>query len=85
MAAGRPIVSTAVGDLVDLFKEAHIGLLAESTATDIAVKIGAILADPEAQVTMGQHARELAETHYSWHVMTKRLEEFYLKVLNLYG
>ena len=85
MAAGRPIVSTAVGDLAGLFKEAHIGLLAEATASDIAEKIGSVLADREAQVTMGQNARRLAETKYSWSVAAGRLEQFYYEMLNVDG
>ena len=42
-----------------------------------------ILRDPVLAVRLGDNARRLADTTYSWHSIARRVEEVYLKVLGL--
>jgi glycosyltransferase involved in cell wall biosynthesis len=81
MAAGRPVVSTNVGDLGHFVKSHDIGLVSNDTPLDLSSRIIELLADSEKRKMMGAHARRLAETDYSWDAITRKLENFY-KVLH---
>jgi glycosyltransferase involved in cell wall biosynthesis len=81
LAAGRAIVSCAVGDLVELFEKAEIGRLSRPDPRDFARQVEAVLSDPARAATMGANARRLAEREYSWAAVGERLESFYLRML----
>lgn len=81
MAAGRPVVMTAVGDAADLIRRGKFGLLAPTQPEEIANQVLALLRTPERREIMGQRARQLAETEFSWNRITDRLEYFYQQVV----
>ncbi|KAA3605794.1 MAG: glycosyltransferase WbuB [Planctomycetota bacterium] len=85
MAAGRPIVANAIGDLTMLFQQAEIGHLAAPEPGEFADRVLDLLNDPQAQQRMGNNARKLAETEHSWEAATERLVNFYHKILNKDG
>jgi glycosyltransferase involved in cell wall biosynthesis len=81
MAVGRPTVATAVGDVVPVFESDAIGLLSSDEPEAFAAQTVRLYSDQNLRVIMGQRARELAETRYSWQRIVDELEAFYLKIL----
>ncbi len=78
MAAGCPIVVTAVGGNVELIKHMQTGLVVP--ANDEAALRGAIerlLADPVLATRLGTAARVVAEKDHSVKAMTERYEELW--------
>lgn len=81
MAVGRPVVTTAVGDVAELVRRGKFGLLAEDHPDDLARQVLALLRDPERCEAMGRRARRLAETEFTWDQIGGKLEGFYQQVL----
>jgi glycosyltransferase involved in cell wall biosynthesis len=81
MAAGRPTVATAVGDVVNVIQEYDIGVLAQDKADDLADKVLRLLADPKLCTRLGQNARQTAEHCFAWSLRVADLEAFYTHVL----
>jgi glycosyltransferase involved in cell wall biosynthesis len=75
MAAGRPVVSTAVGDLPKLFADGTAGVLTAANAESLAHGILKIYADPR-RSEMGRKAREIACNQLHWTVQTDHVQEF---------
>ena len=82
LALGRPIVSTAVGDLADFFKTYPVGWLAQPTPTDLATQTLAALHDPVGRARRGVYARQVAEEVFNWDILAAKLEAFYQQILN---
>jgi len=81
LAAGRPTVATALPEIEKVVRDC--GLLARpGDAEDFAVKMLEIAGDPDVREQMGERARELAETKYSWRVHAKELENIYGRYLD---
>jgi glycosyltransferase involved in cell wall biosynthesis len=76
LAAGRPIVATALGDLVPIFKEHAIGLTAVPGTEDFARKAIEMLNDPDRSEKCGQMARQVAEKSLDWGILAGQLEAF---------
>jgi glycosyltransferase involved in cell wall biosynthesis len=82
MAAGRPIVSQAVGDLRHIFRqEAPFGVLTQDTPESFAQGICSLLENPERAEHYGRNARSAAERVYSWDVSAQSLERLYEHLL----
>ncbi len=81
MAAGRPVVTTAVGDLGNFITQHVFGMASPATPHDLSDCVLGLLADPVTSNTMGMRARELAETTYAWETISKKLEGFYTKIV----
>jgi glycosyltransferase involved in cell wall biosynthesis len=77
MAAGRPVISTNVGDLGHFVKKHNIGLVSSDTPSELSSRINELLEDFEKRKMMGIRARYLAETDYSWDTISRKLENFY--------
>jgi glycosyltransferase involved in cell wall biosynthesis len=84
MAAGRPIVATAVGDVAEVMQKYEIGFLTEDTANALASSVLALLADLELRARFGRNARQVAEQTFAWHLRVAELETFYAHVLQAY-
>lgn len=75
MAAGLPVISTAVGDLPSLMVEGT-GLLVEpKQPTELASALRSVLEDSEYAGSMGEAARRHVSTHYSPRAWAERLLE----------
>lgn len=75
---GRPVVTTSVGGLPDVVEEGKSGFLVPPRSPEaLAEKILLLLKDPALAARMGEYARHLAETRYSWGVIGKRVLEVY--------
>jgi glycosyltransferase involved in cell wall biosynthesis len=82
MAAGKPIVATALNQAAEVIRDGNNGLLVEAgDINQFAEAILRLLKDPGERVRLGQNARQQAIELYSWEEYTKRLEEIYRDVL----
>ena len=81
LAAGRPVVATAVGDVAALLADHRAGIVAKPQVEEFSAGVLALLRDRELREELGQRARVLAETKLAWPVITKDLEDFYSKLL----
>jgi len=81
IAAGRPTIATAVGDVVDLFDRHRVGWLARPDAEDIAQWTVVVKGDPATLQEMGHSARETAQRYYAWETLVERLDRFYTSVM----
>jgi glycosyltransferase involved in cell wall biosynthesis len=78
MAAGRPIVATAVGATPDLIIDGEHGLLVPpEDAPALAAAIDRLLRDPELAGRLGAAARRRARARYGRAAMVRRFQEFY--------
>ena len=83
LAAGRPIVSTQMLVLEDLWQRHSPGLLAgNDDAERFADAVLTLLADAGLRRQLGANARRAAEQDYDWATLTAKLERFYDRVLN---
>lgn len=81
LAAGRPVISTAVSDVVDFFTTHDIGRCAVDEPLALATAAVEMLGDPAALQRNGDNARLLAESELAWPVLTNRLEAHYARLL----
>jgi glycosyltransferase involved in cell wall biosynthesis len=83
MAAGRPIVATAVGGNVELIEHGVHGLLVPPGNAEAAAEaIARLLADREFASALGSAARERAGEHYSTGAMLRRHDDFYTTLVH---
>ena len=80
MAAGRPTVSNRTGDIVRLFDEHKIGFLASDNPGHFAAKTLELLANQKLSSEIGMRARQTAERHYDWRLLSKKLEACFIEV-----
>lgn len=86
LAAGRPIVSTRMDVLEDLWQRRRPGLLAGNDDPQrFTAAVLALLADPDLRRKLGANARQAAEEEFDWVELAGRLEAFYEKVLGWAG
>jgi glycosyltransferase involved in cell wall biosynthesis len=83
MAMGIPVVASAVGGLLDLFKDGDTGRLVPSKdSAALAAAIKELLADPAAAVGMGKRAQAFIAANFSIEKMIVGTVEVYEKVLD---
>lgn len=76
MAMGMPIVSTKIG-CEGLAVTPGVDLYVAESAADFAVKIAALLSDPEARRSLGEQARRTVEEKYDWKRIGQKLNQAY--------
>lgn len=82
MAAGRPVVATAVGAVPELIEDGTHGLLVPpGDAGALARAIARLLADPGLARRLGEAARWRARERYGREAMVRRFEDFYAGLL----
>jgi L-malate glycosyltransferase len=82
MAAGRPIVATAVGANVELIKSGVHGLLTPpGNPVAVARAISYLLGDPKLKASMSIACQEQIRKKYSLETMINRYEVFYQNLL----
>lgn len=81
MAAGLPVVATAVGGVNDTVVDGETGLLCEKgDVVGLADAVARLLGDPVRRAQMGEAARRRARSEYSIEAMVKRFEACYARV-----
>ena len=82
MAAGRPVVATAVGAVPELIEDGTHGLLVPpGDPGALARAIARLLADPGLARRLGEAARWRARERYGREAMVRRFEDFYAGLL----
>ena len=82
MAAGKPVVATAVGGVPDLVLDGVTGLLVPPRDADaLAAGLGALLDDPARRAALGEAGRERQRSEFDFGRMVRRLEERYEELL----
>lgn len=82
MAAGKAIVASKGGQIVEVVQDNHNGLLVEvGNIADFAQAITALLKNPAERKRLGKNAQQQAIEQHSWEQSIRRLEEIYLSVL----
>jgi len=82
MAAGKPIVATALNEAAEVIQDGRNGLLVDAGDVNrFAEAILTLLNDPEERQRLGRSARKQAVEQYSWEQYTRRLEKIYFNVL----
>jgi glycosyltransferase involved in cell wall biosynthesis len=77
MAAGRPTISTRVGDVAELIEAERIGLVSEPNHKDFATKILLMLRNQELSLRMGEQARKIAEKKFALDIQGSAIESIY--------
>jgi glycosyltransferase involved in cell wall biosynthesis len=78
MAAGKPIVATAVGGTPDLIRDGEHGLLVPARDPEaFAAAVASLLDDRERAASLGTRARERQRSEFDLDGMVRRLEELY--------
>jgi glycosyltransferase involved in cell wall biosynthesis len=81
MAAGRPVIASAIGGLADIVVDGITGILVPpGDALTLRTSIARILADPRQRVVMGLAARERAAS-YSAAIVVPQIERVYREVV----
>ena len=82
MAAGLPVVSTAVGGVPELVREGETGLLVPSEdAAALAQAMQALVDDPARRQAMGAAARQHAVAHFDIRHTVRQYEKLYESLL----
>jgi glycosyltransferase involved in cell wall biosynthesis len=83
MAAGLPVVSTAVGGVPELVRAGETGLLVPSEdAGALAQALQALVDDPAQRQAMGAAARQYAVAHFDIRHTVRGYEQLYESLLN---
>ena len=81
MAAGRPVIASRIGGLVDLVDDGTTGtLVAPGDATALAAAVRATVADPGRAEAMGRAGRERSAL-FRASAVVRRIEEIYRRLL----
>ncbi len=73
LAAGRPVVTNGVGEVVDLFTQREVGMLASYDIEAMAKAIGDLLQDPERRLYYGQQARRVMVEEWDWQIRSRQI------------
>lgn len=83
MSAGKAIVASRSGQIVDIIKDGQTGVLVEPGDTaGLAQAIERLIADPGERKRLGENAREQACDRHSWAAYVERLETLYMQTLD---
>lgn len=81
MAAGKAIVASGGGQISEVIRPGHNGLLFEAdNVTQLAEMIGDLLSDPAGRDQLGRNARQQAIAQHSWQQYTHGLEQIYAQI-----
>jgi glycosyltransferase involved in cell wall biosynthesis len=81
-ACGRPVVATSVGALPEAVEDGASGVLVPPRApAALADAMVALFDDPEGTGRMGDHARHLSQTRYSWEAIAATILDTYRRAL----
>jgi len=83
LSAGRPVISTKVGDVKDFFNQKAIGWLTPDDAEQFASQTITALSDPIECNRRGNEARGVAETVFLWSKFCVELEILYKQAVML--
>ena len=78
LASGRPIVSNAVGEIKAIMEAHKCGVVSDYNGPeDFSRQILTLLSNETIRHEIGRHARNIAETQYSWTTIVEMIEKLY--------
>ena len=77
MAAGLPVVATAVGGIPDFLKDGDTGLFCTHEPKDIAAKILMILNDPSFAERLRANAKKMVAERYAWSTIAVKMKNIF--------
>lgn len=78
LAAGKPVVTTAVSDFEEIFRMNSIGILANGDEVqDFTDALTTFAEHPENWEAWGLNAKKYASDHLSWNIINQKLVSFY--------
>lgn len=78
MAAGLPVIGTAVGGIPDFLKDGQTGLFCNvSDPRDLAEKIKTLLTDRELRTRIMDNGRKLVTEKYDWNIIARKFGGIY--------
>jgi glycosyltransferase involved in cell wall biosynthesis len=81
-ACGRPVLATSVGALPEAVEDGASGVLVPPRQpAALADAMVALFDDPEGTGRMGEHARHLSQTRYSWDAIAATILDAYRRAL----
>ena len=79
---GRPVVATEVGGLPEAVEHGRNGFLVPACSPpELADKILTLVRKPELAKLMGEYARHLSETRFSWRAIARQMVQVYHSLL----
>lgn len=82
MAMGKPVIASAVGEMLDLGHDGHTGVLVpEGDAGLLADRIVELLSQPELMAQLGRQARAWVEENFQLDPMVDATRDFYKELL----
>ena len=82
LAASRPVVITDVGEVAQVVQRHKAGLVAEPNEVDFAHNLLALLRNAPLSEQMGENGRKAAVSHFSWGILSQKLEDLYRRLLD---
>lgn len=74
LAAGLPVVASAIGTLPDVLEQGTLGeLVPPGDAAALAERLDALAQDPARREAMGRRAREAAVAQHTWRARCEQL------------
>jgi glycosyltransferase involved in cell wall biosynthesis len=80
LAAGKPVITTQVGDIFDLFKDEKAGFSCDDNSLSFANKIKDAFDNVNTLPVLEKNARDIAEKSLSWAIHTDKLETIYKRL-----
>lgn len=78
MAAGKAIIASETGQIAEVIRHGHNGLLVKpGDAEGLAQAMLRLVEDPAERARLGNNARRQAVERHSWHHYSKELEQIY--------
>ncbi|MBI4049964.1 MAG: glycosyltransferase family 4 protein [Candidatus Doudnabacteria bacterium] len=81
MAAGLPVIGTAVGGIPDFLQDGATGLFCKvEEPNDLAAKIKLLFEDAPLRRRLGENGKKLVEERYSWDGIAARMNNIFQKL-----
>lgn len=77
----KPVVSTAISDLEEIFLSNNLGVLANDNPNDFAGAMQHLITKRENWELLGRNAYMFAKNNLDWFYISKKLIDFYLKII----
>jgi glycosyltransferase involved in cell wall biosynthesis len=81
LSAGRPIISSNLSVITEIFNSYDIGYLVDDDSESFASACIKLIEAPQIMNQLGNNARKLAEGKLSWEKISNNIESFYKKII----
>lgn len=77
MSMGKPVIASKVGGIPEVVSSEEVGILVEPERDSVAVAIERLLENPDMAMNLGNRAKELVESEFSWEIMAQDFLRLY--------